>query len=84
MVALEQNGIHPFLVHSRDEAKAKIIELIPRHAEVMTMTSVTLKETGIETLINESNDYISVRNMLSKEDVNNPKDEVNAMTKRRL
>ena len=42
------------LVQTRAEAKKKALSLIPEGAEVMTMTSISLEETGIEAEINSS------------------------------
>lgn len=64
--ALVSNGIHAFLVNNKDEARGKIVELIPHHSEIMTMTSVTLEETGINSLIKESPEFISMREKLTK------------------
>ena len=44
--ALEANGFEVFVVDSGEEAKAKILDLIPEGAEVMTNTSKTLDEIG--------------------------------------
>lgn len=63
--ALGKNGITAELVQTRDEAKKKALSLIPEGAEVMTMTSISLEETGIEAEINSSKKYKSVKNMLS-------------------
>lgn len=66
MEALAKNGIRAFLVGNKNEAKEKVAELIPHHSEVMTMTSVTLEETGINSLVKESPEFISVREKLTK------------------
>lgn len=62
--ALGRNGITAELVQTRNEARKKVLSLIPEGAEVMTMTSITLEETGIEAEINSSKNYKSVKNML--------------------
>jgi L-lactate utilization protein LutC len=59
--ALEANGFEVFVVDSGAEAKAKILELIPEGAEVMTNTSKTLDEIGISSAINESGKYDAIR-----------------------
>lgn len=64
--ALANNGIHAFLVDNKDEARGKIMEFIPHHSEIMTMASVTLEETGINSLVKDSLEFISVREKLTK------------------
>jgi len=63
---LKTNGFNPVVVENKEEAKKKVFELIPEGGEVMTMSSVTLLETGITKEINESGKYNSVKNELSK------------------
>ncbi len=63
--ALVKNGMTAELVQTRAEAKEKALTLIPEGAEVMTMTSISLEETGIEAEINSSKKYKSVKNMLN-------------------
>lgn len=64
--ALASNGIHALLVDNKDAAREKVIALIPDHNEVMTMSSVTLEETGINAFVKESKEIISVRDKLTK------------------
>ena len=45
--ALEKNNIAAFVVPSREAARAKVHELVPKGAEVFTATSRTLDELGI-------------------------------------
>jgi len=59
--ALEKNGMEVFVAENAEKAKEKVLELIPPGAEVMTMTSETLRLTGIADGINESGRYNSVR-----------------------
>ncbi|MBI4078906.1 MAG: LUD domain-containing protein [Candidatus Levybacteria bacterium] len=59
--SLTQNGIDSFAVKTGLEAKQKVVSMIPKGAEVMTMTSVTLDTIGLSKAINESSDYDSVR-----------------------
>ena len=61
IAALKANGIEAIVVNDKTDAKAKALELIPKEASVMTMTSVTLDELGIAKEINESGKYNSVR-----------------------
>ena len=64
--ALKKNGINAELVKNVDEDRKKVFSLIPKKAEVMTMTSVTLDSLGIAKEINESGKYNSIRNKLNK------------------
>lgn len=68
--ALTGNGMEAWVVENGAEAKRKVLELLPEKAEVFTMSSVTLEETGIAQEINESERYHSVRNKLYAMDGN--------------
>jgi len=59
--ALEKNGIKTLIVPNKNAAKEKVLALLPKGAEVMTMSSVTLEQTGIRDAIEDSPDYKSVR-----------------------
>ncbi len=63
--ALKRNNIEVYFVKNKEEAKKKIISLIPKNSEVMTMTSVTLEQIGIDKEINESGNYNSAKNKLN-------------------
>ena len=58
--ALNANGVTAIVVESGEDAKAKVLELIPEGVEVMTMTSKTLEAIGVDTVINESGKYDAV------------------------
>lgn len=62
---LKTANVTTVVVDNAEAAKAKVVELLPKGAEVMTMTSITLADTGIESEINESGNYDSVRNTLN-------------------
>ena len=62
--ALKENGIEAQVVETAKDAKDKVIEIIPEGSEVMTMSSVSLEDTGITQLINESGKYDSVKKKL--------------------
>jgi hypothetical protein len=64
--ALKSNGMTAHVVNTAAEAKDKVFSLIPKGAEVMTMTSITLEETGIADYLNNSGQYDSVRKDLEK------------------
>ncbi len=66
--ALKENGINAFVVNNGEEAKTKVLEMIPEGAEVMNMTSVTLDSIGLSKEINESGKFDSVKNKLAAMD----------------
>ncbi len=61
--SLKKNGINAELVKTRDEAKKKVLSLIPEGAEVLAMTSVSLDTISIPEEIKSGN-YNSVREKL--------------------
>jgi DNA-binding MarR family transcriptional regulator len=63
--ALEAHGFSVTVADSADEARQKVLELVPEGVEVFTATSATLEKTGIAAEINESGRYNSVRKKLS-------------------
>ncbi len=63
---LTTNGFNVIVVNNADEAKKKVLELIPENSEVMTMSSETLRLSGITDAINESSKFDSVKVKLSK------------------
>jgi hypothetical protein len=68
--ALEKNGYKVIIAENGDEAKTKVLELVPKGAEVFALSSVTLQSTGITKEIDESGNYKSVRAELNKLDRN--------------
>jgi hypothetical protein len=62
--SLATNGITAILVDTKEEAKAKLLEMIPKGTAVMTMSSVSLDQAGIAAAINEGSDYVSLKNQL--------------------
>jgi hypothetical protein len=68
--ALEANGMSTIVVNTGEEARQRVLELIPEGSEVFTATSATLAATGIAEAINESGRYKSLRKtmmMLNRE-----------------
>lgn len=65
MAALKANNIDAMLMNSGEEAKHKVLAMIPKGAQVFTMQSMTLKALELDTAINESGEYDSVRNILN-------------------
>ncbi len=66
--ALKANQMDAIVVDTKEEAKEKVLSMIPKGAEVMNMSSVTLEETGLSEEIMESKDYISIKKKLSTMD----------------
>ena len=62
VVALEEHGFSVEVVDDLDAAREAVLGRIPEGASVMTNTSVTLQETGIEEAINDDGPYESIRN----------------------
>ncbi len=68
IAALAENGVDAIFVQSGQEAKEKALSLIPDGAEVMNMTSETLRTLSIDQAILASDRYHAVKNTLSKMD----------------
>lgn len=66
--ALKANGINAIAVNNKKQAKEKVLELLPKGAEVMDMSSVTIDSLEIAKKINESGNYNSVKQKLMKMD----------------
>ena len=66
--ALTANGMRAIIVPDGSAAKQKLLELLPRGAEVMNMTSVTLDAIGASNAVLESGDYDPVRKKLGSAD----------------
>lgn len=64
--ALTDNGMETTIVETSEEAKKLVDSLIPKGAEVMTATSVTLDTIGITAHINESGHHDAVKPKLMK------------------
>lgn len=64
--ALKANGINAIVVGNGAEAKAKVLEMLPKNAEIMNMSSVTIDTLGLPKEIQESGKYNSVKNELAK------------------
>lgn len=66
--ALSAHGFNTIVVETEEEAKQKALELLPKNAGVMTMTSETLRALGLNDYINESGEYNAVRPKLMSMD----------------
>jgi L-lactate utilization protein LutC len=74
--ALTANGFSTFVVENGSAAKQKALELIPKGAEVFTATSMTVDAIGLSKELNESGNFISVRNKMNALDRNTQKKEM--------
>ena len=61
VVALEEHGVGVDVVADLDAARQAVLDLIPDGASVMTNTSMTLQESGIEDAINHGGPYDAAR-----------------------
>jgi hypothetical protein len=61
---LEARGFVVHLATTKEEAKSFALTLIPEGSEVMTMSSITLAETGIDETLNNSGKYDAIRDKL--------------------
>ena len=66
--ALKTNGIEAIVAENGTAARTKVLEMLPKGAEVMNMSSVTLETLGIDREINESGNYDAVKPKLMKMD----------------
>ena len=66
--ALKTNNFAVHIVQDGAEAKEKALSIIPKKAEVMTATSVTLDTIGLTEIFNESGEYDSVKSKLATMD----------------
>lgn len=68
--ALEANNITALVVENGEEARTKVLGMIPEAAEVFTVSSMTLETIGLDKEINESGRYNAVRPKLYAMDRN--------------
>jgi len=59
--ALEKGGIKVSVANSGEEAKKQTLSLIQEGATVMTATSTTAQQIGLDTAIDESEKFVSLR-----------------------
>lgn len=59
--ALKNNNIDVLLATSSEDAKNKVLSLVPLGAEVMTMQSMTVNGLGLPEIFNDSGKYNSVK-----------------------
>ncbi len=58
--ALEANGMSVVIAENAEDAKQTVLDMLPKDAEVLTVTSQTLEALGLNRGINESGDYDAV------------------------
>ena len=68
VVALEEHGFSVEVVGDLDAARQAVLARIPHGASVMTNTSMTLTQAGIDDAINDGGPYDSARNKMAKLD----------------
>jgi LUD domain len=68
IAALQANNIIAEFVQTGQEAKEKVLAMVPQGAEVMNMTSVTLDTIGVSQEIMESGKYNAVKKKLMSMD----------------
>jgi len=79
VVALEEHGFSVELVEDLEAAREAVLARIPGGSSVMTNTSVTLTETGIEDAINRGGTYESIRNKMLALDFETQAQEMKAL-----
>lgn len=77
--ALEQHGFSVTLVADLDGAREAVLALIPHGSSVMTNTSVTLQEAGIDAAIDDGGPYDSARAKMSALDYGTQLKEMKAL-----
>jgi L-lactate utilization protein LutC len=63
--ALEANGIKVEVVSAGKDAKEKALSLITRGSNVMTATSTTTQQIGLDSAIDDSKDFTSLREKIT-------------------
>lgn len=66
--SLKANGIDAIIVENGEEARGKVLEILPKGSEVMNMSSTTLDTIGLSKEIMESEKYNSVNKKLMSMD----------------
>ena len=68
VTALEEHGFSVEVVDDLDAARQAMLARIPNGASVMTNTSMTLTQAGIDDAVNDGSPYDSARNKMAKLD----------------
>ena len=80
VVALEEHGFSVEVIDDLYAAREAVLARIPEGSSVMTNTSVTLQETGIEQAINRGGRYESIRNKMLALDFETQAQEMKALS----
>lgn len=64
--ALTERGITAEIAETRQDAKKRVLELIPEGSEVMTATSTTLDQLGLTSELNDSGKFNSTKKELKE------------------
>lgn len=62
--ALKKNGINAEFVENSQQAKERVLSIVPKGAKVMNMTSATIDAIGVAQVIGESGEYEALRTKL--------------------
>lgn len=68
--ALQKNNIGSIFVETIEQAKEEVLKRLSPSAEIMQMSSETLRISGISTEINESGNFKAIRPLLAQSDGN--------------
>ena len=68
ITALKSHGIEAEVVSDGASARAKLLSLIPKGSKVLHSSSVTLETIGVIDIVNDSGQYDSIKNALTKLD----------------
>jgi YkgG family uncharacterized protein len=79
VVALEEHGFSVEVVDDFDAAREAVLTRIPEGSSVMTNTSVTLQDTGIQDAVNDGGPWESIRNKLMALDFETQAQEMKAI-----
>lgn len=74
--ALKKNGFDVIIVENGEAAKAKVLEIIPKGAEVFTATSTTANVIGLTKILDESGAYNSIRSKMLEMDRSKDRNEM--------
>ena len=69
IVALKSHGFDAEVVATKEEAKERVMSLIPNGAEVMTMISETVSNSGIEEAIKHSKNHKYLTDITSRDTI---------------
>ncbi|MFJ8729022.1 LUD domain-containing protein [Streptomyces bauhiniae] len=80
VAALEEHGFGVEVVDDFEAARLSVLKRIPHGSHVMTNTSVTLQETGIDAAVNDPDGpYVSARNKMMTLDFQTQQQEMKAI-----